>query len=158
MSDVPEATAVTSPVAASTVATAVLLLLHVPPVVPLLLKVAAEPTQSVDVPETVPADTLAFTVTAINAETGLPQPVDTVYVISVVPAATAVTSPVAAFTVATEVLLLLHVPPVVPFVLRVVLAPAQSTAVPVIVPALTFALTVTVKLADTGLPQPVFIV
>ena len=74
------------------------------------------------------------------------------------PAATAVTSPVVAFTVATEVLLLLHVPPVVPFVLSVVFAPAQSTAVPVIVPALTFALTVTAKLADTGLPQPVLIV
>ena len=66
------------------------------------------------VPLTVPAVTFAETVKVLNADTGLPQPLLTVYVISVVPAATAVTNPVEAFTVATEVLVLLHAPPAVP--------------------------------------------
>ena len=65
-------------------------------------------------PLTVPAVTFGETVNVLNEETGEPQPLLTVYVISVVPAATAVTSPVLAFTVATEVLVLLHEPPVVP--------------------------------------------
>ena len=66
------------------------------------------------VPLTVPAVTFAETVNVLNDDTGLPQPLLTVYVISVVPAATAVTNPVEAFTVATEVLVLLHAPPAVP--------------------------------------------
>ena len=69
-----------------------------------------------EVPLTVPAVTFGETVNVLNEETGEPQPVLTVYVISVVPAATAVTSPVDAFTVATEVLVLLHAPPASPLV------------------------------------------
>ena len=65
-------------------------------------------------PLTVPAVTLGLTVIVLNEETGEPQPLLTVYVMSVVPAATAVTSPVDAFTVATEILVLLHEPPAVP--------------------------------------------
>ncbi len=67
-----------------------------------------------DEPLTVPAFAFGETVIVLNEETGEPQPVFTVYVISEVPAATAVTSPVTEFTVATEVLVLLHAPPAVP--------------------------------------------
>ena len=66
------------------------------------------------VPLTVPAVTLGETVKVLNEDTGLLQPELTVYVMSVVPAVTAVTNPVLEFTVATEVLVLLHVPPAVP--------------------------------------------
>ena len=65
-------------------------------------------------PLTVPAVILGETVRVFNDDTGLPQPLLTVYVISVVPAVTAVTNPVDALTVATEVLVLLHEPPEVP--------------------------------------------
>ena len=67
-----------------------------------------------DVPVTVPAFAFGLTVKALNEDTGLPQPLLTVYVIFVVPALTAVTNPVDALTVATEVLVLLHAPPAVP--------------------------------------------
>ena len=70
--------------------------------------------QSGDEPLTVPAETFAATVNVLNDDTGLPQPLLTVYVISVVPAATGVTNPETEFTVATEVLVLLHDPPAVP--------------------------------------------
>jgi hypothetical protein len=63
-----------------------------------------------EVPLTVPAVTFGETVNVLKELTAL-----TVYVISVVPALTAVTNPVVAFTVAMEVLVLLHVPPASPF-------------------------------------------
>ena len=66
------------------------------------------------VPLTVPAVTFGETVNVLKEDTGLPQPLLTVYVISVVPAATAVTNPVLELTVATEVLVLLQEPPAVP--------------------------------------------
>ena len=66
------------------------------------------------VPLTVPAITFGETVRVLKEDTGLPQPLLTVYVILAVPAATAVTSPVLELTVATEVLALLHAPPAVP--------------------------------------------
>jgi len=78
--------------------------------------------------------------------------------ILVVPALTAVTCPVELFTVATLVFELLHVPPLVPLLLYVAVPPIQSGLVPVTVPALTFGLTVTVALEDTGDPQPLFTV
>ncbi len=52
-----------------------------------------------------------FTVKVFIDETGLLQPVLTVYMISVVPVPVTVTNPLTAFTVATNVLLLLQVPP-----------------------------------------------
>jgi hypothetical protein len=116
---VPADTAVTRPVDEFTVATDVLLLLHDPPAVPLLVYVVVWPIQSGDVPLTVPADTFAFTVNACEA-LAEPQPPDTVYVIFVVPADTAVTTPVVELTVATDVLLLLHDPPAVPLLVYVV--------------------------------------
>src|SRR6185503_349951 len=154
----PAATAVTNPVDALTVATEVLVLLHAPPAVPLLVKVVVAPMQIGVVPLTVPAVTFGETVNVLNADTGLPQPLLTVYVISVVPAATAVTSPVDAFTVATEVLVLLHAPPAVPLLVKVVVPPMQIGVVPVTVPAVTFGETVNVLNADTGLPQPLLTV
>lgn len=55
-----------------------------------------------------------FTVRVFKDETGLLQPVFTVYIISVVPVPVTVTKPLTAFTVATSVLLLLQVPPGLP--------------------------------------------
>jgi hypothetical protein len=68
------------------------------------------------VPLTVPATTFAETVNVLKADEGLPQPLLTVYVMSDVPAATAVTNPVPELTVATAVLVLLQEPPPVPLV------------------------------------------
>ena len=76
----------------------------------------------------------------------------------VVPAATAVTTPDVAFTVATEVLLLLHDPPASPLLLYVADWPIQSGEVPLTVPALAFGFTVKVFDALTGLLQPVLTV
>ena len=59
----PAATPVTTPVAAFTVAAAVLLLLHAPPAIPLLAKVVDRPAHTVAAPDTVPALAIAFTVT-----------------------------------------------------------------------------------------------
>jgi hypothetical protein len=110
---VPDPAAVTTPVPEFTVATAVLLLLQVPPLVPLLVNVVGEPAQAVEEPLIVPAFGAAFTV--INfVELNVPQLPVTVYFIVELPAATAVTTPVVAFTVATEVERLLQLPPLVP--------------------------------------------
>ncbi len=75
-----------------------------------------------------------------------------------VPALTAVTRPLAAFTVATAVLLELHAPPASPVLLYVAVAPIHKGLVPLTVPALAFALTVKLCDADTGLLQPVLTV
>ena len=74
----PALTAVTAPVDAITVATAVLLLLQVPPALPLLVYVADWPIQSGDVPLTVPALAFGLTVKLFDALTGLLHPVLTV--------------------------------------------------------------------------------
>ena len=66
-----------------------------------------------EVPETIPAFAFALTASIFDEETGLLQPVLTVYLIIVDPADKAVINP-AAFTVATAVLLLLHNPPASP--------------------------------------------
>ena len=78
--------------------------------------------------------------------------------IAVVPAESAVTAPVEAFTVATAVLLLLHEPPALPLLVYVAVAPIQSGDTPLTVPALAFGLTVKVFDALTGLLQPVLTV
>ena len=91
-------------------------------------------------------------------DTGPPQPVTTSYLISVVPAPTAVTKPVNAFTVATPVLELLQLPPDVPLLVKVAVRLMHNGLVPLIVPAVTFGLTVNVLMDDTGLPQPEFTV
>ena len=61
-------------------------------------------------------------------------------------------------TVATEVLELLHVPPAVPLLVYVAVAPTQSGEVPLTVPAFTFADTVKDLIDETGLPQPLLMV
>ena len=62
------------------------------------------------------------------------------------PAATPVTTPVAAFTVATRLLLLLQLPPAVPLLVNVVTEPAQSGDEPLTTPA--FGRALMVILAD----------
>ena len=71
---VPAPTAVTNPVVGFTVATAVLELLQVPPASPLVVKLLLVLTQSDAAPDTVPAFTFGFTVTAAEALAGEPQP------------------------------------------------------------------------------------
>ena len=78
--------------------------------------------------------------------------------IVVVPAESAVTAPVEAFTDATAGLLLLHDPPALPLLVYVAVAPIQSGDVPLTVPALAFGLNVNDCDALTGLLHPVLTV
>lgn len=78
MSAVPALTIVTNPDAAFTIATAVLLLLQLPPAFPLLVYVVVAPIQRGVVPLTVPAFAFGLTVNDSDAFTGLLQPVETV--------------------------------------------------------------------------------
>ncbi len=64
-----------------------------------------------------------------------------------VPADTPVTTPEVAFTVATNVLLLLQEPPAVPFEVNAEVDPTQIAWVPLSVPAFGVAVTVTVRVA-----------
>jgi hypothetical protein len=131
---VPGATLVTTPVAVFTVATPGTLLLHDPPLLPLALKLSVDPTQTDDPPLMDPAFSTGFT--AINAEAvAVPHTVVTVYVIVALPDPTPVTTPLAAFTVATAALLLLHEPPPLPLLLNGVDKPAHNDAAPLTVPA-----------------------
>src|SRR6185369_11735638 len=83
-----------------------------------------------DEPLIAPAVTFGFTVSILEA---LAPP--TVYVILVVPAATAVTNPEPELTVATEVFELLHDPPASPLLEYVAVCPIQMGDVPLTVPA-----------------------
>jgi hypothetical protein len=76
-------------------------------------------------------------------------------VIVAVPAATAVTTPEEAFTVATASSLLVQAPPASPFELKVVVPLEQIACVPLIVPALGAAVTVTVLVAVSFAQPPV---
>ena len=78
--------------------------------------------------------------------------------ILVVPAVNDVTRPLAAFTDATAGTVLLQLPPAVPLLVYVAVAPIQSGDVPLTAPAVTFGLTVKVLNAETGLPQPLLTV
>jgi hypothetical protein len=98
----PVDTPVTSPLVASTEATAVLLLLHVPPVLA-LLSVVTTPVQTPVRP------VIAGGLTVMIAVAG--QPEETEYEMVTEPDARPVTVPVAEPTMATAGLLLLHVPP-----------------------------------------------
>ena len=69
------------------------------------------------------------------------------------PAVTPVTTPVTAFTVATAVLLLLQLPPLIPVLVNGVDKPVQTDAAPLTVPALAIAFTVTARVA-VEVPQP----
>jgi hypothetical protein len=76
-------------------------------------------------------------------------------VIVAVPAATAVTTPEEAFTVATSSSLLDHAPPASPFELNVVVPLEQIACVPLNVPALGAVVTVTVLVAVSFEQPPV---
>src|ERR1019366_2139790 len=108
---VPAVIPVTTPVI-DTDATALLLLLQLPPLRPLLLNVAIELIQTVEAPLTIPAFGSGFTVIILVA-LGEPQLFVTMYVIVAFPADTPVTTPVTAFTVATDGVTLPQVPPLV---------------------------------------------
>ena len=64
-----------------------------------------------------------------------------------VPEPAPVTIPVVAFTVATPAASELHAPPVLPLLEKVVVPPTQIACVPLTVPALGAAVTVTVRVA-----------
>ena len=115
------------------------------------------PIQSGDVPLTVPAETVGSTVSVLNELTGLVHPLLTVYVILDIPALNAVTNPVEELTVATDVLVLLQFPPLVPLLEYVAVLPIQSGDVPLTVPAEMFE-TVSVLKALIGLPHPLLTV
>ena len=83
-----------------------------------------------------------------------PVPV-TVYVIVAVPGPTPVITPLEAFTVATPIAFVLHVPPVFPLEVKVVEPPTQIACVPDTVPAFGAAVTVTVLVAVALLQPPV---
>ena len=105
-------------------------------------------------PLSVPADAGAVTVIVRVAEALEQPPVPfTVKVMVAVPAATPVTAPVFAFTVATAGLLLLQLPPVAVEV-NVVLDPTQIACVPLRLPAIGAAVTVTVLVAVTLVHPP----
>jgi len=70
-----------------------------------------------------------------------------------VPAATPVITPVELFTVATAALLVDQAPPVLPLLVKVVVPATQTSCVPLRVPALGAAVTVTVRVA-VALAQP----
>jgi hypothetical protein len=128
---VPAVSPATTPLALPTVATVVLLLLHVPPST-VLDNVVDDPTHTEFVPVIVPD--VADVVTAISlVEKTVPQLVFTVYVIMVVPASTPVTTPLA-LIVATLGVLLLQVPPVTGLV-SVVVSPVHKLDDPLITPA-----------------------
>jgi len=114
---------VTTPDDASTVAIAVLLLVHVPPEI-LCARVLDAPTQAFVVP--VIAASAALTVTCVTETQPAP---DLTYDILAVPAATPVTMPDADPTVALVVALLVHVPPLVVFE-RAVVPPAHMVLLP----------------------------
>jgi hypothetical protein len=125
-------------------------LLHTPPVIELLKAVVA-PGHIMSVPVIVPADAVELTV-IMRVALAVPQLPVTVYDIVVVPDATPVTTP-DALTVATDAEEELHTPP--PAVLaRAVVDPAQTVAVPVMVPAEGAALTVIVCVAVAVPPLP----
>jgi hypothetical protein len=153
---VPAETPVTTPELLFTVATAVLSELQEPPAVPLLVKVVVPPTQIACVPANVPALGGAVTVTTNDAVAfeHPPEPA-TVYVIVAVPAVTPLIAPVELFTVAIAVLSELQEPPAVPSLVNVVVPPTQIACVPLNIPAIGAAVTVTVRVAVTFEHPPV---
>ena len=134
-----------------TVATEPSLLLHTPPLVA-SLRVVVEPAHTLIVP--VIADTVGngLTVTVDVTIVTQPKPLVTVYDIVTIPADTPLTMPVEP-TVATNVLPLLHTPPLVAS-LNVVVEPAHTLMVPVIADTVGNGLTVTTEVTVVTQPKP----
>ena len=142
MVEFPAATPVTAPVAAFTVATDGVRLLQVPPLLPLLEYVVADPVQTVVAPLIAPATGRGLTVISADA-IEVPQLLVTIYFMVAVPAALPVTNPVLEFTVATRVLLLFQVPTLVLLLENVAVARTQTVEAPLTVPAFGSGFTVT---------------
>jgi hypothetical protein len=138
---VPETIAVTTP-NASIDAVSGLLLAHVPPGVA-ELSVAVLPGQALVVPVIASGAALTVTTDAVW------QPVGSVYVIMLVPAARPLTIPVSEPMVATDNALLLHVPPS-EVLLNVPVAPAHTLREPPIADG--NGLTVTVSVVEQPVP------
>jgi hypothetical protein len=127
MSEVPTELPVTTPLAEPTLATAGILLIHVPDDGD-ALNVLAEPVQIVSKPLIAPGDELTLTVVATK------QPPAIVYVMPAAPLPTPSTTPDVEPTWAIAELLLVQVPPAgVEF--NVVVRPIQTDVVPVIAEA-----------------------
>ena len=124
------------------VATAVLLLVHAPPVL-VLLSAVVRPAHTFIVP--VIAAGNGLTVTAVV----LIQPVASIYVIVAVPAVTPVTTPVDALIAAIVPLLLLHTPDGVAS-LSAVVRPAHTLVTPVIASGNGFTVTAVVAIHVVG--------
>lgn len=135
MVELPLETPVTTPVEELMVATPVVPLLQVPPVLPLVLRLMVAPVHTELGPLIVPALGTALTVTVKELLLD-PQVFVTVYVIILLPPATPVTWPLEELTVATEGVPLLHVPPILPLLLKKMLEPVHTDGDPLIVPAL----------------------
>jgi len=127
----PAPTEVTTPLKEPIIATEVLLLVHVPPDTE-DVSVALVPRHNVVLPLMLPP--VELTVTTARVEH--PQ-LATVYVIVAVPPDTPLTTPDEEPTVATDVLLLLHVPPPLAL-LSAVVAPGHTVSVPVIAAGVDF--------------------
>jgi preprotein translocase subunit Sec61beta len=154
MIEVPADTPVTKPVDALIDATEGEAEDQVPPD-PVVESVAVPFEQIAVVPEIVPAEGAAVTVTVAVVETFAQPPVPvTVYVITEVPAATPVTAPVLELIVATAGVPEVQVPPV-PEVESVEDPFEQIAVVPEIVPAEGAAVTVTVAVVETFAQPPV---
>jgi hypothetical protein len=140
--DVPFMIPLTTPVDRSTVATAVLPLVQLPPSVA-LARLVERPIQTLAVPEIAAGSALTVTIACLK------HPVGNVYVIEAVPAETPVNTPALALIVATDVLPLLHIPPVTGLDKDAV-SPWQTAIVPVISPGNEL----TVIVAETEQPVP----
>ena len=119
---VPAKTPVTKPLPEPTVATVVVPLLHVPPVVA-SLKLVVKPAQTFKVPVIAEGNGLTVKIAVVI------QPVGKVYVIVALPLATPVITPVPEPAVAIVISLLLQLPPTVTS-LNVVVKPEQTLSVP----------------------------
>jgi hypothetical protein len=116
-----------------------------------LVKLVADPAHTSVMPLMAATTGIAFTVTDLDTDDVQPLPLVTVYVIVVVPAATPVTTPVDALTVAVAVFAVDHTPPVV-VLANVVVAPAHTEVVPVIAATVGNALIVTVVVTERTHP------
>jgi len=119
------------------------------------VNVEVPPIQSVWAPDIIPGLGGGIMVTGLDivADAHPPTPA-TVYVIKVEPDETPEINPVVGFTVAIAVLLLLQIPPVT-VDMYVVVPPKQIESVPLKVPALGGAVTVTIRVAVAAGHPPV---
>lgn len=131
-----------------TVANAVLLLLHAPPVI-VGVSVVVAPWQTDVAPDNVPATGSGLTVMSA-VSTAVPHELVTVYDMIAAPPATPATTP-DVLTEAMVAALLLHVPPL-EVVLKAVVAPWHTAVAPLTTPALGIGFTV-IERVESAVPQ-----